>query len=135
MKWGRKQQPAHRMPPAAWYPDPHKARQLRYWDGTAWTEHCAPAGPPATGTDLQVHEPTAAGTAVVPSSPVAARSPAGRHQRGQHTQPTLERLVATARLEPPRHPLDEQVEVAGETYHVKGIKRVFQQFGMPISDA
>jgi len=24
---------------AAWYPDPHDAEQLRYWDGTTWTEH------------------------------------------------------------------------------------------------
>jgi len=37
-------------------------------------------------------------------------------------------------LEPPRHPLDEQVEVAGETYHVKGIKKVFREHKMPIQD-
>jgi hypothetical protein len=134
MKWGRKQQPAIQMPPAAWYPDPHNASQLRYWDGAGWTEHYAPAGPPATGTEVQVHEPTAAASAVVQGAPIAARSQAGRHQRGQPMQPTLAQLVATARLEPPRHPLDEQVEVAGETHHVKDIKRVFQQFGMPISD-
>jgi Protein of unknown function (DUF2510) len=133
MRWGRKPQPAIHMPPAAWYPDPHNASQIRYWDGTAWTEHFAPAGPPTTGSDVQVHDPGAADE-VVRSSPKAARSHAGRHQRGHGVQPTLEQLVATARLEPPRHPLDEQVEVAGETYHVKSIKRVFRQFGMPISD-
>ena len=37
-----------------WHPDPvppppgHPA-QLRYWDGTRWTEHVAPAQPPAPG--------------------------------------------------------------------------------------
>lgn len=29
--------------PADWYPDPDDAAGLRYWDGTAWTEHRAPA--------------------------------------------------------------------------------------------
>lgn len=132
MKWGRKQQSANQMPPAAWYPDPHNASQLRYWDGTAWTNQFAPAGSPVTTSAVQVQAPAADAAAVVQSSPIVGRL--GRHQREQRTQPTLEQLVATARLEPPRHPLDEQVEVAGETHHVKGIKRVFQQFGMPITD-
>lgn len=26
-----------------WYPDPLMANTLRYWDGTVWTEHAAPA--------------------------------------------------------------------------------------------
>lgn len=29
--------------PANWYPDPQDPAQLRYWDGTAWTEHRHPA--------------------------------------------------------------------------------------------
>lgn len=28
--------------PAAWYPDPGDARQLRYWDGVGWTGQIAP---------------------------------------------------------------------------------------------
>lgn len=32
--------------PAGWYADPDNALQLRYWDGTRWTEHRAPAQPP-----------------------------------------------------------------------------------------
>ena len=27
--------------PAAWYPDPSKRFELRYWDGSEWTEHVA----------------------------------------------------------------------------------------------
>lgn len=28
--------------PADWYPDPAGQARLRYWDGTAWTDHTAP---------------------------------------------------------------------------------------------
>ncbi|MDC7122035.1 DUF2510 domain-containing protein [Cellulomonas fimi] len=56
-------------PPAAWYPDPHDAAQLRWWDGGRWTDHVEPRpataavapGFPAAGPAA----PTAA-TAVVP---------------------------------------------------------------------
>jgi hypothetical protein len=30
--------------PAAWYPDPSQRFELRYWDGTEWTEHVARGG-------------------------------------------------------------------------------------------
>ena len=30
--------------PAAWYPDPTKRHDLRYWDGVAWSPHVATAG-------------------------------------------------------------------------------------------
>ncbi|WP_226924695.1 DUF2510 domain-containing protein [Georgenia satyanarayanai] len=36
--------------PADWYPDPHQAGSLRYWDGTTWTAHVRPADPQATPT-------------------------------------------------------------------------------------
>lgn len=29
-------------PPPNWYPDPHDRAQLRWWDGTQWTEHRHP---------------------------------------------------------------------------------------------
>jgi hypothetical protein len=38
-------------PPAGWYADPEDATQLRYWDGSGWTEHRSPAqaaGPSAS---------------------------------------------------------------------------------------
>jgi hypothetical protein len=41
--------------PAGWYPDPDGSGGQRYWDGSAWTEHRAPATPePAAPTDEHV---------------------------------------------------------------------------------
>lgn len=34
-------------PSAGWHPDPEQPGQLRYWDGSQWTEHRQPAGPTA----------------------------------------------------------------------------------------
>jgi hypothetical protein len=45
--------------PADWYPDPENPAGLRYWDGTAWTEHRAPANPPVETPAAQTYsEPT-----------------------------------------------------------------------------
>lgn len=34
-------------PPPGWYHDPQTPSMTRYFDGTTWTEHVAPAGTPA----------------------------------------------------------------------------------------
>ena len=47
---------------------------------------------------------------------------------------TVQDAVRQFTLESPRFPLDEQVEVVGETYHVKGLKRVYADRGVPITD-
>lgn len=55
-------------PTAAWYPDPEDATQLRYWDGTQWTEHRAPA---------QTQQPGQEPTPQHPPKETAAPSAAG----------------------------------------------------------
>jgi hypothetical protein len=35
---------APQVPPAGWFADPSGAGGLRWWNGTAWTEHTHPAG-------------------------------------------------------------------------------------------
>jgi hypothetical protein len=49
--------------------------------------------------------------------------------------PTVAEVISRMQLEAPRHPLEEQIEVAGETYHVKGIKRVYKEIGLPITSS
>lgn len=47
--------------PAGWNPDPHGGHELRYWDGTQWTEHVADHG--RTSVDTSGVDP-ASGTGV-----------------------------------------------------------------------
>jgi hypothetical protein len=72
-----------------------------------------------------------------PSQPWSRPQPFRRGPRvaaqNNDVAPSLSWLVTTLRLAEPRHPLDEQVEVAGETYHIKAIRRVYEDQAMPIS--
>jgi hypothetical protein len=57
--------------PAGWFPDPEDPANLRYWDGTAWTEHRHPAQP----ADVPVAPTVEAAPAAAPQfaySPTAA---------------------------------------------------------------
>lgn len=56
------------MAPAAWHPDPTGRHELRWWDGTVWTDHVSDHG--VAGWDAL------AGPAPVPSIPTLTPSPA-----------------------------------------------------------
>lgn len=60
--------------PAGWFPDPEHPDQLRYWDGTAWTEHRAPAQNP--------NQAPAQPPRYVSPSPAAAGAPNGKSRGG-----------------------------------------------------
>lgn len=53
-----------------WYSDPHDASQLRWWDGTQWTGHVAPAVPPVAAETTSVQE-----TAPVVEEPAQVEEP------------------------------------------------------------
>ena len=129
------------LPQPGWYMDPHNAHQLRWWDGDAWTRDCAPLSPDSSPPHEASSQP--APQAAV-TSVVVRESDTGRPIRQWFAEgvpkfgdsaPSLASIVARLRHEPTRHPLDEQVEVAGETHHVKGIRRVFRERGLPITSS
>lgn len=119
------------IPPPNWYPDPSDSANYRWWDGVHWTPFTAPRD----GTQASAVAVRAIGTPARPQ-------PAEMHnawssfatRRAQSAKaPELSELIAAMNLETLRSELDEQIEVAGETYHVKGIKRVFREARIPIS--
>jgi hypothetical protein len=58
--------------PAGWYDDGSGTGTLRYWDGSAWTEHTAPAASPAAQPPS---EAVAAASVAAPESTPAADAP------------------------------------------------------------
>jgi Protein of unknown function (DUF2510) len=80
-------------PTAAWYPDPQTPGQVRWWDGTNWTEHVSVPAPTAV-----VSESTAVESAAV-ESPQAVAEPEyiGRHAAGAQPAPRHESNVPRIR--------------------------------------
>ena len=124
------------LPAPMWYPDPAGTNRLRWWDGSKWTDHFAqvpPLEPPASAVPAL--------SATHNSSPITdyTLQPTGRsatpraRANGRNSSPLAD-IVAAATLEEPRYPLEEQIEVVGETYQIKGIRRVFEEAGMPITE-
>lgn len=56
-------------PGAGWYPDKTSPEVLRYWDGSGWTDHTAPAavGPPAGQSSAHAGRPVEMPSAAVES--------------------------------------------------------------------
>ena len=62
--------------PAGWFPDPEDPANLRYWDGTAWTEHRHPADPAGAPVGPTVDAtPAAAAAPEAPGAPQFAYTP------------------------------------------------------------
>lgn len=59
--------------PAAWYPDPDNSSLLRWWDGSAWTEHRHPL-PASEVTGGSINEQKPAPTFTSSSAPSDALS-------------------------------------------------------------
>jgi uncharacterized protein YxjI len=83
----------HRDRPANWYPDPSGRHELRYWDGSQWTEHVASHGRQSTDPPVgQPRVPTVnRSTEKVQRDVAKAGVEAGRHQGGGtvFTEPVL----------------------------------------------
>lgn len=115
-----------------WCPDPAGSNRLRWWDGSKWSDHYAQLPAPEPAAPAVPAQPATHNPSLVPTYPRQAMRPI--RANGQKPSPLAD-AVAAARLEEPRYPLDEQVEVVGETYRVKDIRRVFEEAGMPITES
>jgi len=93
-------------PPANWYADPEGGPQMRYWDGSAWTQHFTdypqPTPPPPPPPTAEVADSGVA-SADQPSPPPVAvgptpSAPAGPARRQQKTAVYLTVAVAVLAL-------------------------------------
>jgi hypothetical protein len=62
-------------PAANWYPDPQDPNQLRYWDGSQWTEHRPPRQPAAAEPPVQASAPAQPEPAVAAQAPSKSKVP------------------------------------------------------------
>lgn len=118
------------LPPPMWCPDPAGTNRLRWWDGSKWTDHYAQIPAP----EPRMSAVPARSATDYPLQPTTKSAMARARTNGRKSS-ALADIVAAATLEEPRYPLDEQIEVVGETYHVKGIRRIFEEAGMPITES
>ncbi|WP_449282996.1 DUF2510 domain-containing protein [Leucobacter sp.] len=94
-------------PPAAWYEDPEDRFTLRYWDGSAWTEHTAPHHQAlALAHSTRLAEQRAAGEAqkqaakdqklAARSAKIESREAETARKRGRHEQARSEKAESKA---------------------------------------
>ena len=78
---------------ANWYPDPNDPSQLRYFDGTNWTEHTAPNTPDAQAEQAQQSQPQQAPQAVHAAGPMAGLAASSLFSPENREQPTSGRMT------------------------------------------
>jgi hypothetical protein len=125
------------LPPPMWCPDPSGTNRLRWWDGSKWTDHYAQITAPEPAVSavpaLSVTRNPSLITDYMLQPTPKAEMPL-RRANGRTSSPLAD-FVAAATLEDPRYPLEEQIEVVGETYRTKDIRGVFKEAGMPITES
>jgi hypothetical protein len=126
-------------PPQNWYPDPTSRHELRYWDGSRWTEHVSSAG--VGGTDPVLTEPIAGIPAGQPGSAsdgTGARSGARRPARHLGWVGLLLCVLAIFAVAVPgvgyaRATADRGVRLDGSTQHI--LLPAHQKYGIYVDDA
>jgi Protein of unknown function (DUF2510)/HIRAN domain len=121
--WGEK----HKPPPAQWFIDPADPSRLRWWDGRAWTEHYAPLPGQAVSPVVAAPSPVAAAPAVATRA-----APVPGDEEPSDTLRRVQSQMVPADID---LPLDEQIEVVGEQFHAKEIRKLFREGGLAVTSA
>lgn len=129
------------MTAAAWHPDPTGRHELRYWDGSQWTEHVSDQGVQSTSP---VHAPADSGAAAtsdssdssagwVGSAEADTGSRAGSDEPAQATQQMAEQPMETQYA--PQSAADQQYAAQPVAEQQYAAQPVGQPGGQPYGDA
>lgn len=83
--------------PPAWYPDPSRRHEVRYWNGTSWTYDVADAGVTATDAPVAGEAPDDAASARAHGSGSYAQGPVARQQGEEYADITVSVAAPEAR--------------------------------------
>jgi len=90
------------MTAAAWHPDPTGRHELRYWDGTQWTEHVSDGGVQSVAPLTPPEEPTAqtsvAQTSVAQSTAAEEAAATDRPEGAMDESPTEDAFMMETRV-------------------------------------
>jgi uncharacterized protein (AIM24 family) len=101
------------MTAAAWHPDPTGRHELRYWDGTQWSEHVSDGGVHSTSPLTPPEEPTAEAGATHRAETTAAEEAATDRPEGQMDEsPTEDAFMMETRVVGSPPPAEEPVAEA-----------------------
>lgn len=101
------------MTAAAWHPDPTGRHELRYWDGTQWSEHVSDGGVQSTSPLTPPEEPTAEADATHRAETPAAEEAATDRPEGQMDEsPTEDAFMMETRVVGSPPPAEEPVAEA-----------------------
>jgi len=134
--WGKQKQ-KQKSPSAQWFVDPTDPKRWRWWDGRGWTDNYAPIKPtgtePALRSTAPSSQPSETSRGVEVGDAYAARMP--DVDEDEDPSDILRRVQAGMSAARLSVPLDEQIEVVGEQFYAKEIRRLFREGGMPITAA
>jgi hypothetical protein len=134
--WGKQNQ-KQKLPSAQWAVDPADPTRWRWWDGRGWTNNYAPIEPtgiePALRSTAPPSQPSETSRGVEVGDAYAARVP--DVEEDEDPSDILRRVQAGMSAAGLSVPLDEQIEVVGEQFYPKDIRKLFRDCGMPITAA